>query len=396
MTPKVNAASSLSPLVDHVVIIVKENHTYDNYFGTFPNSEGDNKLAPAPNPPASDPNHQHQTWMKRATDHRYEVQYSKKDIPTYFALAEQYTLCDHFFSEVAGPSTPSHLMLITADSPVINNPPFSNSPTNLYDLKSFPLALQNAGLTWGNYGGYAFHYIKELAALSQNYTRDLFAHHAAAGKLPSVSWVYGDGGGPNYSEHPTQNITPGSEWTGTQIQAIVDGGLWPRTVVFVTWDDWGGWYDHVVPPNVEQWDSKRAQYPSDAHPEFDGQQFRYGSRVPCLVVSPYARKGYVSQVQHSHISLLKFCQNLLGIQSINARLDTADDMSDCFDPAQAPLGPPQLPPPTALGGAQGGNPAPGGHGKPPKPNPKPKPKPKPKPRPTPKPRANPKPRRPHH
>jgi phospholipase C len=131
--------------------------------------------------------------MIRSSDQRYHVQYSETDIPTYFALARQYTICDHFFSEVAGPSTPGHLMLIAADSPVINNPPFSSTPKNLYDLKSFPLALQKAGLTWGNHGGYAFHYIRELAALSQNHGRDLFAHQAAAGQLPSVSWVYGDG-----------------------------------------------------------------------------------------------------------------------------------------------------------------------------------------------------------
>jgi phospholipase C len=362
-----SSAVSLSPLVDHVVIIVKENHTYDNYFGTFPNSEGANNLTHEPDPPNVSPNHQHQTWMNRDKDQRYHVQYTESDIPTYFALARQYTLCDHFFSEVAGPSTPSHLMLIAADSPVIDNPPFSSSPANLYDLRSFPLALQKAGLTWGNYGGYAFHYIRELAHLPANYSRDLFAHQAASGQLPSVSWLYGDGN-PPYSEHPQQNVAQGSEWTGQQIQAIVDGGLWPRTVIFVTWDDWGGWYDHVVPPNVEKWDSKRAQYPGDAHPEFDGQPFRYGSRVPCLVISPYVRKGFVSRTQHSHISLLKFCGTLLGIPSINPRLDTADDMSDCFDPAQSPLPPPKLPAPTFLGrgGAVPASPA-----KPPKSPPKP-------------------------
>src|ERR1700676_4912782 len=105
---KAMGAASLSALVDHVVIIVKENHTYDNYFGTFPNSEGDDKLGKAQNPPPSDPNHRHEAWMTRGTEQRYRVQYSEADIPDYFALARQYTLCDHFFSEVAGPSTPPH------------------------------------------------------------------------------------------------------------------------------------------------------------------------------------------------------------------------------------------------------------------------------------------------
>src|SRR5258706_9174719 len=196
MKAKAGSAVTLSPLVDHVVIIVKENHTYDSYFGTFPNSEGDNQLGKAPNPPTFDPNHRHETWMKRDAEQRYRLQYSGADIPTYFALAKQYTLCDHFFSEVAGPSTPSHLMLITADSPVINNPPFSNSPTNLYDLKSLPMALQSAGLTWGNYGGYAFHYILGLAQKSQNNNPGYFAPQAGAGAPPPLSLFDLSGGRP--------------------------------------------------------------------------------------------------------------------------------------------------------------------------------------------------------
>jgi phospholipase C len=358
MTPKAAAApvSSLAALIDHVVIIVKENHTYDNYFGTFPNSEGDNQLAHAQNPPPSDPDHRHQAWEARANDQTHMVQYNQNDIPTYFALAEQYTICDHYFSEVAGPSTPNHLMLIAADAPIIDNPKnmYHPTPGDAYDLHSLPMALEKAGLTWGNYGGYAFQYIKELAGQPGSHQRDVFLQSAAAGKLPSVSWVYGDGR-PPYSEHPLENVTAGSEWTGQVIDSIVSGGLWPRTVIFVTWDDWGGWYDHVDPPNVEQWNSNMAQNPNDANPQFNGQQFRYGSRVPCLVISPYAKKAYVSKTRRSHISLVKFCQTLLGITSINPRLDNADDMGDCFDPTQVPLPAPNLPAPTILvhGGAGG-------------------------------------------
>jgi phospholipase C len=361
MTPKAaTAVSSLSSLVDHVVIIVKENHTYDNYFGTYPNSEGDNRLAPAQDPPPDDPNHRHEAWMVRDQDQVHQVQYSRNDIPTYFALADQFTLCDHYFSEVAGPSTPNHLMLIAADAPIINNPKNMYHPTagSAYDLNSLPAALEKAGMTWGNYGGYAFHYIKELAGHPGNHSRDLFVQDASAGKLPSVAWVYGDGR-PPFSEHPKESVKAGSEFTGELIQAIVDGGLWPRTVIFVTWDDWGGWFDHVVPPNVEKWDSSMAQNSSDAFPQFDGQQFRYGSRVPCLVISPYAKPGNVSSTERSHISLVKFCQSLFGIASIHPRLDDADDMADCFDSTQKPLGPPNLPAPTMLVG--GG--APRGRGK---------------------------------
>ena len=336
------AVKDLGHLVDHIIIIVKENHTFDNYFGRFPGVEGI-KIDHAANPPPDDPNHRHEKWEQRAGDTKHKVQYFKTDIPGYFALARQYTLCDHYFSEVAGPSTPNHLMLICADAPIINNPHhhYRPSPQDTYDLRSMPMALESAGMTWANYGGYAFHYIKELAGHHFNHGSELFVHHAAAGKLPAVSWLYAEGK-PSMSEHPQQNVTDGMNWTLQQIQAVVDGGLWKRSVIFITWDDWGGWSDHVVPPNVEKWDSHKAQNQADAHPEFNGQQFRYGSRVPCLVVSPYAKRGYISKTVRSHISVLKFVEKFYGLQPIHARLKSANDMSDCFDPHQAPSGPPKI------------------------------------------------------
>ncbi len=327
--------------IEHVVIIVKENHAFDTYFGTFPGANGVT-LAPASNPPPDDPDHRHQAWMARANDPNHRVQYREQDIPVYFAYARQFTLCDNYFSEVAGPSTPNHLMLICADAPMINNPlhHYRPRPSEAYTLHSLPLALERAGLTWGNYGGYAFHYIKELAGHHGNYTRDLFAHHAAQGKLPNVSWVYGDGQ-PDLSEHPTQNVTAGSQWTAAQVDAIVAGGLWDKTAVFITWDDWGGWFDHVIPPVKERWESTHAQRPADAHPEFNGDPFRFGSRVPCLVLSPYAKPGYVSHQENSHVSLVKFCETLFGVPSLTARDAASNGMSDCFDFHQSPLPAPQ-------------------------------------------------------
>jgi phospholipase C len=323
--------------IEHIVIVVKENHTFDNYFGDFPGANGAH-LAHAPNPPTEDPDHKHQTWMARAGDTRYLVQYRETDIPAYFSYARQYTLCDNYYSDVAGPSTPNHLMLICADAPLINNPAhhYRPSPSDAYHLSSLPLALEKAGLSWGNYGGYAFHYIAELAGHPGNHTRDLFMQHAAKGKLPSVSWLFGDGK-PDLSEHPTQNVTEGSHWTATQIDAIVAGGLWEKTAIFITWDDWGGWYDHVTPPVKEVWDSKLAQRPADAFPEFNGNPFRFGSRVPCLVLSPYAKPGYISHQENSHVSLVKFCETIFNLPSLNHRTLASMGMSDCFDFHQRPL-----------------------------------------------------------
>ena len=335
---------SMQQLLKHVVIIVKENHTFDNYFGAFPGANGV-KLAAAPNPPLHDPNHRHEAWMQRTTDTTHKVQYSVADLPAYYAYAKQFTLCDNYFSEVAGPSTPNHLMLICADAPLISNPHHHYRPQtgDPFKLHSLPMSLQKAGLTWGNYGGYAFQYIAELAGQPGSHTRDKFVKDAAAGNLPSVSWLYADGK-PSLTEHPTENVTDGMHWTVQQINAIVAGGLWDKTAVFITWDDWGGWYDHVTPPIVETWDSSMAQRPDDAFPQFNGQPFRYGSRVPCLVVSPYAKRGHVSKVQHSHVSLVKFCEALFGLAPLNARTVAADDMADCFDFHAAPsAAPPQNP-----------------------------------------------------
>ena len=327
--------------IEHVVLIVKENHTFDNYFGTLPGADGQ-QLGHAPNPPPIDPPHDHLTWMHRAADSRFHVQYTNDDIPNYFSYAKEYTVCDRYFSEVAGPSTPNHLMLICADAPIIDNPQhqYNPRPGQGYNLPSLPAQLERAGLQWGNYGGYAFHYINELAGHRSNHTRDLFVHDASSGRLPAVSWVYGDGR-PDLSEHPRQNVTDGMRWTVEQVQAIVSGGLWSKTAIFITWDDWGGWFDHIDPPVVEIWNSADAQRPEDAHPEFNGDPFRNGSRVPCLVLSPYAKAGHISHEPNSHVSLVRFCQKTFNLPPLNDRDGSSNAMSDCFELTQRPLPPPR-------------------------------------------------------
>jgi phospholipase C len=226
-------------------------------------------------------------------------------------------------------------MLIMADSPLVDNPARTyrtNPGPPLYDQPSLPSQLDAAGLSWGNYSGYAFEFIKYTAGKKKTWPH--FASDAAAGKLPAVSWLYADSG---LSEHPADtpaeraagagDVTKGSEWTASQVKAVVAAGLWPQVAIFITWDDWGGWWDHVTPPEVEKWT--------------DGTQFRFGGRVPCLVLSPYARKGYVSKARHSHVSLVRFCEVTFGLRSLNSRTAASDGMEDCFDFTQAPLPPPQ-------------------------------------------------------
>jgi phospholipase C len=319
--------------IEHVVIIVKENHGYDNYFGQFRGGNGV-ALPASPNPPAKDPDHRHAAWLTRDQT-APRVAFPQSDIPHYWGYASEFTLCDNYFTDVAGPSTPNHLMLIAADSPLIDNPStnYRKHPgPPLFDIPSLPAQLDAAGLAWGNYNGYAFDFIKYTAGKKQAWQK--FAADASAGKLPPVSWLYSDEA---LSEHPADtaaqraagegDVSRGSQWTVSQVQAVVAAGIWPGVAIFITWDDWGGWWDHVTPPEVEKWT--------------DGTQFRYGGQVGCLVMSPYARKGHVSAVLHSHASLIRFCENSFGLGPLNARTKAADGMEDCFDLKQAPLPPPQ-------------------------------------------------------
>src|SRR5215813_6609795 len=147
----------------------------------------------SPNAPTGDPPHNHKAWLDRVQGAMRE-QFLESDIPAYFAYAKQFTLCDNYFTDVAGPSTPNHLMLIAADSPVIDNP----SGDAIYSLPSLPISLENAGLTWGNYGGYAFDFIDNIKG-RREFSSDKFKADASRGNLPSVSWVYAPH---EFSEHP--------------------------------------------------------------------------------------------------------------------------------------------------------------------------------------------------
>src|SRR2546430_17368372 len=119
------------------------------------------------------------------------------------------------------------------------------------------------------------------------------------------------------------NVPTSMQWTVDQVSAVVKGGLWSRVAIFVTGDCWGEWYDHVDPPNVEAWKLPTPQ------PSYKGTQFRYGSRVDCLVLSPFARSGYISKRLHSHVSFVRFWESIFGLPPLNQRdRQAADSQSD--------------------------------------------------------------------
>jgi phospholipase C len=268
------------------------------------------------------------------------------DIPAYFSYARQFTLCDNYYTEVASQWEPNHLMLIAAASPVIDNVSKFRTyqPQQPFAIPSLPESLQEAGLTWRAYGDRSFSYFNAITALKgcKNIVPwTQFDTDPAAATLPNVSWMYAPGSPVDLSEHPTsansgqQTVKLGAQWTAERVTNAGQSSLWAKMAIFITWDDWGGWYDHVNPPEKDTWTGGNPK----TGPKYAGTQFSYGTRVGCLVISPYAKRG-ISSVFHSHVSLVKFCELTFGLRALNPRDAASDDMSDCFDFSQTPLGPP--------------------------------------------------------
>jgi phospholipase C len=130
----------------------------------------------------------------------------------------------------------------------------------------------------------------------------------ANGRLAGVSWVNPSG---RSSDHPNSNDGSGPSWVASIVNAIGNSQYWDSTVIFITWDDWGGWYDHVAPTVINS--------------------YEYGFRVPMIVVSPFAKPGYVSHVTHDFGSILNFIEQVYHLQSLGYADALADDLSDCFN-----------------------------------------------------------------
>lgn len=141
-------------------------------------------------------------------------------------------------------------------------------------------------------------------------------------QLPAVSWVIPTG---LASDHSRLSNGSGPSWVASIVNAIGNSPYWSNTAIIITWDDWGGWYDHVPPPqvlvNCAQW----------------GCGYVYGFRVPLIVVSPYAKAAYISHTPHDFGSILKFIEEQFSLPSLGYADAYADDLSDCFNFSQAPL-----------------------------------------------------------
>ena len=395
-----NGGSSSPNKIQHVVVVFQENRTPDNLFHGLPNADIANSgvnslgqtipLQPVPLANRYDLGHRHNDFLRMYDNGKMDgadkvagcnpnlagcppnpqFQYvNPSDVAPYFQLAQQYTFGDRMFQTNQGPSFPAHQFIISGTSaPTATSTLFAAENTNLgagctaspgawvwmidssgaESSKMYPCfehptltdLLDSAGKSWKYYtpsnvgiwvGPNAIQHICAPAnsvCSGPDWVNSVVLHNTqvltdiSSGQLPAVSWVIPTG---QASDHPGNNNGTGPSWVASVVNAIGGSSYWSNTAVIITWDDWGGWYDHVPPPKVI---ADRTSW---------GSGYVYGFRVPLIIVSPYAKAGYVSHVTHDFGSILKFIEQIFSLPSLGYADAAADDLSDCFNFSQTPL-----------------------------------------------------------
>jgi phospholipase C len=366
--------------IQHVIVIMMENRSFDEYFGTYPGADGlptknGQFAACLPDPRKGHCQRPYHTTadMNGGGDHEWHnywadlnggkmdgfiIQAEKetrgcgppipplckpsgpvdvmayddsRELPNYWAYARNFVLQDHMYSPVASWSLPTHLYMVSAWSAscsqknvamsCTNNPVLASGPT-FPKLKSgqFTAAWTNITYLLYNHGISWKYYVDPTTPLNWNvlpYSTNVrqdgqlsnlqavshFYADAKAGRLPQVSWLIPP---PPDNDHPPALVSRAQAFVTTAINAIMQSPNWKSTAIFLAWDDWGGFYDHVTPPRA------------------DGNG--YGFRVPALVISPYARKGYIDHQTLSFDAYLKFVEDdFLGGQRLDPKTDGRPD-----------------------------------------------------------------------
>jgi phospholipase C len=344
-------ASSSTP-IQHVVYIMMENHTFDNFFGRFPGANGDPNLPRETDPMISDFNHGSSAAlsyidggkMDGFEPHAY-FQYTQSDIPNYWSYAQQFGLGDNFFSSYPTSSTPNHIAMVAAQTGgIYETTPqkgcssqqndlvhaVSNSGQQYWtypceNIQSLPNLLTNAGLTWRYYADVpiwdAPKMLKPLHGSPDDVPVSQFTKDVKASHLANVSWITPTGVS---TDHPPSMLEPAQNFVTAEVNAIMNSSYWTSTAIFITWDDFGSLYDHVAPPQIDA--------------------LGLGPRVPLIVISPYAKQGYISHKLSEFSSFVKFAETNWGLSNLGQRdaLASISDLTDYFDFNQAPRPPLKL------------------------------------------------------
>ncbi len=344
--------------VKRIIVVILQNSSFDHLFGTFPGAEGIRpgvpgysqldasgntvtpflltNLAPKALPEGRIPyladidNGLMDKYA--ATEGDISMGYYDNTIAgmgTLWSYAQQYALADHYFQSVIGEAPTNQLYMVAADDNNVVHPVQpAFGPCNLPDSYSqsynFPHVgdqLTANGIDWEmfqeDYGlcGYmnplhdAFQYFVDTNNTEhvQDFTQ--FFAQLQNSTLPAVSFIIP---GPGHDMHPASgaSLLVAVAWLQNLIQQVQSSSAWSSATIVITFDDGGGWYDHVPPPQV------------------DPQGL--GPRVPLLVISPLAKPGYISHVQMDHVSILKYIQWNWGLPSLNGRNDQSNDLRDMF------------------------------------------------------------------
>jgi phospholipase C len=365
--------------VKHIVVIMQENRSVDNLFNGFPGADtaqsGFSRGQEIPLQPMTlaekyDLDHSHPGWgadldhgLMDGFDHTLEAGAPAHEAYSYvprsetvpiWNLAAQYTFGDRMFQSNSGPSFPAHQYMIAGQSGLMDENPeqfpwgCDAAPSNrvkllgpngtdlpgdgIYPCLDYPTIadiLDAAGVSWRDYAppiqtnaGYngawsAFQAIRHIR-YGPDWTDKVispqmqFLTDVQSGTLAQVTWIVPDS---KTSDHAGgESTTEGPDWVGSLVNAIGTSKYWDSTVVFISWDDWGGWYDHVVPPNVDK--------------------MGLGFRVPLIIVSPFAKRAYVSHEVHEFSGFLRYTEERFNLPNLGTRDVNADDFSDCFDYSQ--------------------------------------------------------------
>jgi phospholipase C len=358
--------------IKHFIVLMQENHSYDNYFGTYPKGDGipadvcmpENLKEPAKgcvepfrlgNSEIEDLNHSSRVARRQLNDGKMDGfvdalrresgdikrtvmgHYDGKDIPYYWNIADNFVLFDRFFTSSKGGSVSNHMYWVTATpgnkDEVIPEEGFRQ--TTIFDRLeekgiSWKFYVQNydPGITFRNRGiGDRGSQIVWVPLL--NYPRfidnpklsskivDLSEYYKDLenGTLPSVAFMAPAGS----SEHPPGSIQAGERFVRTLVNGLMRSDMWKSSALMWTYDDWGGWYDHVKPPQVDR--------------------FGLGFRAPALLVSPFARKGHIESTVMDFTSMLKFIEENWGVEPLAERDRNANSIAPAFDFDQAPREP---------------------------------------------------------
>jgi phospholipase C len=347
--------------IEHILVIMQENHSFDNYFGKlnkpeFYGSEIDGINDEMSNLDANakpvhayhdaelcpkDPDHtwngEHRSWNGGANDGFVRANgsfvmsyHDETDLPFYYTLANSFATADRYFCSALTQTFPNRFFLLTATAfgHIKNDLPWAwkdfRQPTIFENLTA-------AGVSWNYYTdsplGYPhlfrpfyrrnFDHMKSLRGFRRDLKRD---------RLPQV--VFLDSSFEGEDEHPDGNIQIGQAWVAERVHELMDSTAWLTSVLFLTYDENGGFYDHVPPPRACAPDAIPPMLGKNSLP---GSYDRLGFRVPFVAISPYAKHHFVSHTVYDHTSILRFIEAKFNLPALTARDANADSMMDLFD-----------------------------------------------------------------